>query len=57
MKCPKCGGDMVEKELHQIKIDQCGSCHGIYFDAGELDILLQSKAPQGFLGGLKKLFK
>ena len=57
MKCPKCGHDMVEKELAQIKIDQCSVCEGVYFDAGELDILLQAKEPHGFLGGLKKFFK
>ncbi len=29
---------------------------GIYFDNGELQILLESKEPKGFLGVLRKLF-
>lgn len=39
MKCPKCGYDMVEKEMGGIKIDECTHCHGIFFDAGEMDLL------------------
>ena len=54
MKCPKCGGQMEEIDLAGIAIDKCQSCQGIYFDNGELDILLQSKERGGFLGLLKK---
>ncbi|MBZ0111003.1 MAG: zf-TFIIB domain-containing protein [Thermoanaerobaculia bacterium] len=55
MRCPKCGQPMVEEELSGIMIDRCGSCQGIFFDAGELDLLLAAKGQAGFLGGLKKL--
>jgi hypothetical protein len=55
MRCPKCGHAMVEEELSGIMIDRCGSCHGIFFDAGELDLLLEAKEQNGFLGGLKRL--
>ena len=54
MRCPKCGENMAEEELAGIMIDRCSSCHGIFFDAGELELLLEAKEPQGFLGGLKK---
>jgi DnaJ-class molecular chaperone len=54
MKCPKCGGQMEEIDLAGIAIDKCQSCQGIYFDNGELDILLQSRERDGFLELLKK---
>jgi len=57
MQCPKCGGHMTEIELGGIKVDQCGKCRGIYFDHGELEILIESKEPKGFLGAMKRLFK
>ena len=56
MKCPKCGSDMKEIDLQGIKVDQCGECLGIYFDRGELELLMESREAKGFLGGLKKLF-
>ena len=56
MKCPKCPGEMKERELVGIKVDQCEKCNGIYFDHGELEILLESKEPSGFFGALKRVF-
>jgi len=56
MKCPKCSATMTETELAGIKVDQCGGCRGIYFDHGELEILIESKEPKGFLGAMKRLF-
>ena len=43
MKCPKCGGDLVEVEHEGIKVDRCTHCHGVFFDAGELDVLFLKK--------------
>lgn len=57
MKCPKCGSDLSEFEHLGIKLDRCGDCHGIFFDDGELDILLQAQEPKGFLGGLRRILK
>ncbi len=56
MCCPKCGHEMKEMKLQGIMVDQCASCSGIYFDKGELEILLESKEQKGFLGNLKQLF-
>ena len=56
MKCPKCGSDMEEIGLLGIKVDQCSQCFGIYFDKGELELLLEAKEPKGFLSGMKRLF-
>jgi hypothetical protein len=57
LKCPKCGADMAEVDLKGIKIDRCGSCQGVYFDHGELDLLLQAKEPHGFLANMRRAFK
>ncbi len=57
MKCPKCGSDMEEISLAQILVDKCTECEGIYFDQGELETLLESQEPKGFLGGLRRLLK
>lgn len=57
MRCPKCGHELAEEELGGIKVDRCSQCGGIFFDAGELDLLLASQEPAGFLGGLKKWMK
>ena len=57
MKCPKCGERMSEVELTGIRVDQCQACHGIYFDHGELEILIESKSASGFLAPLKRLFR
>jgi acetyl-CoA carboxylase beta subunit len=39
MKCPKCGYDLAEIELHGVKVDQCAHCGGVFLDAGELERL------------------
>ena len=39
VKCPKCGHDLTETDFHQIKIDRCTTCHGVWFDAGEVEML------------------
>ena len=39
MKCPKCGGTLVETDFHHIKIDKCPECGGVWFDRGEIDML------------------
>ena len=39
MKCPKCGGDLKEIEHHNVKVDRCTDCHGVWLDAGEIEML------------------
>lgn len=53
MKCPKCGSDLEEIDHLGILVDRCDHCHGVFFDHGELDLLLQCKRQHGFLVGLK----
>ena len=42
MICPKCKQDMIVVEYHQIELDHCTRCHGVWFDSGELELFLQS---------------
>lgn len=39
MKCPKCGAALEEREYHNVKIDACTSCGGVWLDAGELELV------------------
>jgi Zn-finger nucleic acid-binding protein len=40
MDCPVCKKPMLVLELHQIEIDYCQQCSGIWLDDGELELLL-----------------
>ena len=42
MDCPKCVGKLEEKTVENVKIDVCWVCEGIWFEAGELDKVLQA---------------
>lgn len=39
MKCPKCGADLKETDYHHLKVDVCPDCRGMWFDAGEAEML------------------
>ena len=47
MICPVCKSDMIAVEHNKIEIDYCTSCDGIWFDSGELELLLESVNPEG----------
>ena len=40
MKCPVCRVPTYVVEYEQIELDLCPDCRGIWFDHGELDLLL-----------------
>lgn len=44
MKCPKCGADLTEVAFSHIKVDTCGSCKGMWLDAGEIDLIGRTTA-------------
>jgi hypothetical protein len=54
MTCPRCGGTLVEREHHHLKIDECAACGGVWLDKGELQILerVDETSRRSFLGGL-----
>lgn len=39
MRCPKCGTRLNSHTLHDVSVDECPSCHGVWLDAGELEAL------------------
>jgi len=43
MICPVCKYDMIVVEYHNIELDYCHSCKGVWFDSGELKLLLRSQ--------------
>ena len=41
MICPACANPMIVVEHRRIELDYCPQCHGVWFDAGELELLLK----------------
>ena len=41
MICPVCKKPMIVVEHQKIELDYCPSCEGVWFDSGELELLLQ----------------
>lgn len=50
LACPKCGGRMIEYQHDVVKADRCETCHGIYFDNGELDEMMKHHDDQLLAG-------
>ena len=40
MECPECPTLLAPVHLGAMEIDQCSTCHGIWFDEGELEKLM-----------------
>lgn len=56
MRCPKCGSALEELAIQSLKLDRCSSCQGVFFDAGELAILLQTD-DESFVADLRKFLR
>jgi Zn-finger nucleic acid-binding protein len=39
MRCPKCRADMEQLDIEGTEIDRCEICKGIWFDAGEIEVM------------------
>jgi PAT family beta-lactamase induction signal transducer AmpG len=44
MRCPKCRADMEQVTFDGTEVDRCSSCHGLWFDDGELGKLRSKEA-------------
>ena len=55
MKCPKCGMDLHSFDFHGVNVDTCGSCHGVWLDAGEMESIM--KREHSFFGRLASTFR
>lgn len=47
MNCPACKGVVVVVEYERIELDYCTECSGIWFDAGELELLAERLSLDG----------
>jgi Zn-finger nucleic acid-binding protein len=57
MICPACGKDGLIVEFKGIELDYCPACHGVWFDAGELELLLEAgglESDTNFIAGILK---
>ena len=55
MRCPKCGSSLKEEKYGDVVlVDRCTSktCGGVFFDGGELELLLKAKSSL-----LQRIFK
>jgi hypothetical protein len=45
LRCPKCGSNLSEEKYDVVLVDRCtnGACGGVFFDGGELELLLKAK--------------
>jgi Zn-finger nucleic acid-binding protein len=41
MICPACKNNMIAVEHHKIELDYCPNCQGVWFDSGELELLVE----------------
>jgi len=46
MRCPKCRSDMVQIAIDGTEVDRCITCHGLWFDDGELEKLRNRQAAE-----------
>ena len=42
-KCPRCGSALEERAFQNVKLDACTKCKGVWFDAGELEMVMLLK--------------
>lgn len=55
MLCPVCKVEMIVVEHNKIELDYCTNCHGVWFDAQELELWLESmklESSNEFLGNV-----
>jgi uncharacterized protein len=52
MHCPACKKPLIAVEYSAVEIDYCAACHGVWLDAGELELLFgNADSCRRFLGG------
>jgi hypothetical protein len=57
-RCPRCGARLRQRPLHDVTIDECPSCQGLWLDKGELEAASRGRGTQwmeNFLRGLAHL--
>lgn len=60
MRCPKCGQELkpFTTPVRHLQVDRCESCHGMWFDRGEVEILSKIlSGPKNAAASLLSFFK
>lgn len=39
MRCPRCNSVLIVVEYHDIELDWCPQCEGLWFDSGEMELV------------------
>jgi Zn-finger nucleic acid-binding protein len=55
MICPVCRKDALVVEYKNIELDYCPACGGVWFDAGELELLLEAAGLKDYESYIKKI--
>lgn len=56
MHCPKCGQALLGQKYGQVEVEVCGHCQGLWLDANELTMILESEKKSGLLHAFTKVF-
>ncbi len=51
MQCPRCATRLQERAQHDITVDECPSCGGLWLDRGEMEHLAR-REEEGWFGRL-----
>lgn len=51
MQCPRCGATLVERVQHDVTVDECPSCGGLWLDKGEFEHIA-GREQEGYFGRL-----
>lgn len=56
ISCPRCGTGLQERDFQRLKLDVCPKCHGVWLDAGELEMamLLPRADVLGVVSGVER---
>lgn len=39
LRCPKCGEKLTQIQYHEVTVDECPACYGLWLDHGELEAI------------------
>lgn len=51
MQCPRCHAALVERVQHDVTVDECPSCGGLWLDKGEFEHIA-GREQEGYFGRL-----
>jgi Zn-finger nucleic acid-binding protein len=54
MICPVCRKSMLVVEYNKVELDYCETCKGVWFDSGELELLLGMEKPGSLVADMLK---